>query len=152
MDDKALSFLMFRAMRGVIRSAENGDLPLFARTLGLPLEQYRAMLAHFFPEYPAADEVLPPSYWLLQANMPDDFPLVLSQIVSLRMEADQQPATLWLAHAVASAAYGEQALWESMELASVQQLQMLLARTLPKLSLLKYGLDSWQTSLFAREQ
>ena len=31
MADKTLSFLMFRAIRGVIRSAEKGDLPLFAR-------------------------------------------------------------------------------------------------------------------------
>ena len=49
MADKTLSFLMFRAIRGVIRSAEKGDLPLFARTLGLPPDQYRAMQAHYFP-------------------------------------------------------------------------------------------------------
>lgn len=40
MDDKALSFLMFRAIRGVISNAESGDLPLFASTLGLPAHQY----------------------------------------------------------------------------------------------------------------
>ncbi len=147
MDDKELSFLMFRAIRGVIRSAENGDLPLFAGTLGLPLDQYLAMMAQYFPEYPAVDELSHSSYQLLQSSIPDDFPRVLSHILSLSADTDNQPSKLWLAHAIASAAYGEQALWESMELASVLQLQGLLESYFPKWSLLKCGMNSWQVSL-----
>lgn len=147
MDDKSLFFLMFRAIRGVIRSAENGDLPLFARTLGLPSEQYLAMMTHYFPEYPAADAFSQPSYELLQASMPDDFSRVLSKVLSLNVELDDQQPRLWLAHAIASAAYGEQALWESMELANALQLQTLLACYFAKWDALKYGVASWQSWL-----
>ncbi len=148
MDDKAVSFLMFRALRGVMRRAENGDLPLFARTLGLPPEQYCTMMAHYFPEYPAGDELLPPSYALLQACRPDDFSSVLANVLNDSLELDQQQPQLWLAHAVASAAYGEQVLWQSMELANVHQLHQLLLYYFPQCDVIKQGVSSWQVSLF----
>lgn len=81
MDDKAVSFLMFRAIRGVIRSAENGNLPLFARTLGLPADQYLAMMTHYFPEYAVADELSQPSYQFIQISIPNDFPKVLNKVL-----------------------------------------------------------------------
>lgn len=82
MDDKAISFLMFRAIRGVIRSAENGGLPLFARTLGLLSDQYLAMMMHYFPEYAVADELSQPSYQFIQTSIPNDFPKELNKVLS----------------------------------------------------------------------
>lgn len=149
MADKTLSFLMFRAIRGVIRNAEKGDLPLFARTLGLPPDQYRAMQAHYFPEYPATDQLSQPRYALVQTSMPNDFPRVLSKVLNLGLDSDERQPKLWLAHAIASAAYGEQVLWESMELANGLQLQSLLAEYFPRWSLTQYGVSSWQRSLLS---
>ena len=147
MDDKALSFLMFRAIRGVISNAESGDLPLFASTLGLPEDQYRAMLTHYFSEYGAADKVSESSYELLQSSVPRSFSQVLERVLSLRDEADDRPDVLWLAHAIASAAYGEQWLWKSMDLADVVQLQTLLAHYFPKWSVQRCGITRWQAEL-----
>ncbi|WP_205342720.1 nitrogen fixation protein NifQ [Denitrificimonas caeni] len=147
MDSKALSFLMFRAVRGVIRRAQSGDLPLFACTLGLPFDQYLAMMAYYFPEHLADDECSEARFTLLQANMPADFSRVLDKILSLCADAENPQLTQWLAHAIASAAYGEQALWESMELANALQLQALLACRFPQWSMLKCGVMGWQASL-----
>lgn len=147
MDEKALSFLMFRAIRGVISNAESGDLPLFARTLALPAHQYQAMLTHYFPEYGAADEISESSYEFLQSSVPRSFSQVLEKVLSLRDEADDRPDVLWLAHAIASAVYGEQWLWESMDLADVVQLQTLLAHYFPKWSVQRCGITRWQVEL-----
>ncbi len=147
--DNTLFFLMFRAIRGVIRSAERGDLPLFARTLGLSSDQYQAMQAHYFPECALSDQLFQPRYALIQTSMPHDFPKVLDKILSLALDSDERPAKLWLAHAIASAAYGEQVLWESMELANALQLQGLLAEYFPGWSLTQCGVSSWQRSLLS---
>lgn len=147
MDDKALSFLMFRAIRGVISNAESGDLPLFASTLGLPAHQYQAMLTHYFAKYGAADEISESSYEFLQSSVPRSFSQVLEKVLSLRDKADDRSDVLWLAHAIASAVYGEQLLWESMDLADVVQLQTLLAHYFPKWSLQRCGITRWQAEL-----
>ncbi len=147
MNKDALSFLTFRAIRCVICNAENGDLPLFTRTLGLPLDQYQAMMAHYVPEYSVANEDPPLSYELLQTIIPDDFPRVLEKILSLRSGKDDQPKALWLAHAIASAAYGEQTLWENMGLANAVQLQILLTEYFPQWSLQRFGITRWQADL-----
>lgn len=147
MDDKALSFLMFRAVRGVISKAESGDLPLFASTLGLTSDQHQAMLTYYFSEYAAADEVLQSSHKLLQTIIPDSFPQVLEKVLSLRAETDDNPNVLWLAHAIASAAYGEQSLWQSMDLANAVQLETLLAEYFQKWSVQRVGITHWQAEL-----
>lgn len=148
MDDKAITFLMFRAIRGVIRSAENGNLPLFTRTLGLPSDQYLAMMTHYFPEYAVADELSQPSYQFIQSSIPNDFPKELNKVLSQNEELADQQLRIWLAHAIASAAYGEQALWQSMELANVLQLHILLDRYFAQKNGLKHHASSWQTWLF----
>ena len=67
-----ISFLMFRAIRGVIRSAENGLLS----------DQYLAMMMHYFPEYAVADELSQPSYQFIQTSIPNDFPKELNKVLS----------------------------------------------------------------------
>ena len=41
---------MCRAIGGVLRNAQNGELPLYAWTLGLPQDELLAMLHHWAME------------------------------------------------------------------------------------------------------
>ena len=49
-DADAVPDLLRRAVSGVLRNAQNGDLPLFAWTLGMPQSELLALLARMFPE------------------------------------------------------------------------------------------------------
>ena len=68
-------------------------------------------------------------------------------MLSLRDETDERPDVLLLAHVIASAAYGEQSLWESMDLADALQLQTLLAHYFPNWSVQRCGITRWQAEL-----
>ena len=47
-DADAVPDLLRRAVSGVLRNAQNGELPLFAWTLGMPQPELLALLARLF--------------------------------------------------------------------------------------------------------
>ncbi len=125
-----------RVIAAVLRHAQQGDLPLFAWTLGLPQHDWLAMLADCFPAagpfaplpeqaYAALLRTTPPAFHRLAAYLRPSLP---------PQTAHPDRATrqsTWLAHAVAAAAFGHRQPWEDLGLNSVQELQTLFATHFP---------------------
>jgi hypothetical protein len=95
--------LMVRAVAGVLRNAQDGELPLFAWTLGLPQPELSAMVARCFPELGTLEWLPQQQYAAIVAAAPGEFRDLAAMLLANRSAtADLQHAD-WLAHAVAAA-------------------------------------------------
>lgn len=118
--------LLDRAIIGVLRHAQEGDLPLFAWTLGLTQTAYRQMLAQRFPELRALTPIPEAQYLaLLQAVPADFYPLRNMLMMHRSATADKQQAD-WLARALAIACQGGRHLWQDLGLQGRDEVSRLL--------------------------
>lgn len=123
---KPESKLALRAMAQVVRAAHQGDLPLFAATLGLTAEEFQSLLhddVRFLVPH------LPPE--LLHDWLPEQFMPLVSLIWSHR--TTDEPLTRWLSHAIAAACYGRQHLWQDLGFKSRDDVSRLLSQWFPRL-------------------
>lgn len=126
MHAKATDGLLWQVIGSVLVGAQNGDLPLFAWTLGLPQAQQRALLHRHFPHLEWPDELPSQSYARLCA-VPARF-VALYQLLSQRQRSalpEQQRD--WLCRATAAGCFGHQWLWRDLGLADRGALDALMA-------------------------
>lgn len=116
---------MCRAIGGVLRNAQNGELPLYAWTLGLPQDELLAMLHHCFPETFPVEAMSSAQYDRLRRQQPDDLQALATLLLHRSPDIPPQEAR-WLAHALASACFGEHHLWEDMGLGGGQDVSLLM--------------------------
>lgn len=123
-----LASLLQHSLAAVLRGAQDGNLPLFTWTLGLPQQQLLTMLAELFPELANGLEPLPNTqYAHLLATTPVEFGDLVSMLCARRTPTSDSRYSEWLARVVAAASFGDRRLWENMELRNRKELDDLLA-------------------------
>lgn len=130
-----------RAIAQVIRNAHQGDLPLFAATLGLPADEFQELLHEdlrfLVPQVPSA---------LLRDWLPERFMPLAALLWSYRV-TDESLAR-WLSHAIAAACYGRQHLWQDLGFRSRDDVSRLIAQWFPRLFQLNTRDLKWKRFLF----
>lgn len=116
-----------RAIAGVMRNAQAGELPLYAWTLGLPQDQLLRMIQAFFPELGALERMPRAQYRRLAAALPAGFAALVGVLLAGRGPGRDAQTTWWLAHAVAAACEGSRSLREDLGLTDEDELSRLLA-------------------------
>ena len=139
--------LMVRAIHGTLRNAQEGEIPLFAWTLGLTQPAYQAMLAQCLPdltEVPLSAQ----QHAELGHNTPPDFAL-LAQLLYSHRSPDADPLHAdWLARAIAAACFGNRHLWQDLELSGRDDVSFLMRGYFASLHELNGQSLKWKHFLF----
>lgn len=120
--------LLLRALAGVLHSAQEGELPLFVRTLGLPQPALLQMVGCCFPSLDYHEPIPERKYAALMASVPPLFNDVHAMLVAQRTPLTDLRHADWLARAFAGASLGQRFLWQDMGLAGREELAALLQR------------------------
>ena len=133
MTHQATDGLLWQVVGSVLNGAQNGDLPLFAWTLGLPQAQQRALLHGHFPHLEWPDELPAHGYARLGA-VPARF-VALYELLQhhLAPRFDAQCGD-YLSRALAAGCFGHQWLWRDLGLPGRASLDALLAEHFPQLA------------------
>lgn len=118
--------LLRRAIAGVMRGGQEGRLPLFAWTLGLPQDELLRMLAHCFAELAPLEPMTPRQYAAVQDSTPAHFHDLVGLLLAHSTHKVVAPRVRWLAHALAAACFGAQHLWQDLELDGRTSVSLLL--------------------------
>lgn len=118
--------LYLRAIKGVLSNAQNGDLPLFAWTLGLSQTEFMRMLLVCFPEIEIMEPLTHHQYQSIVRTTPADFFSLKNLLLERRSPKQNIEQTEWLARAVAAATQGSRHLWEDLGLHSRDKVSYLL--------------------------
>jgi len=108
--------LMGRAIAGVLRNAQEGELPLFAWTLGLPQPALLAALEHCFPELVPLEPMATQQYVIILNTQPAAFGDLVAMLCAKRSPHANEQHAEWLARAIAAACFGNDHLWRDMGL------------------------------------
>jgi nitrogen fixation protein NifQ len=127
--------LLTIAFAGVIAQASlSGRHPLIR---GLSDARFKKLLNEYFLTQSLSND----AEWLDRAS-PDEFDDLLALLLEHRSEASEQLA--WLSLAVASAAMGENHLWQDMGLPNRKALSELMSRYFPGLAARNTGDMKWK--------
>ena len=118
--------LLTRAMLGVLRNAQDGELPLYAWTLGLPQQQLLEVLAACAPELGRMEALPDAQYQQLLSQRPPLHNELLDMLLANRSAAENAQHSSWLAHAVAVASLGSRHLWQDLGLSGRHEVNQLL--------------------------
>ncbi len=141
--------LMRMAIAGVLRHAQDGDLPLFAWTLGLSQGVWLAMLGACFPELGAMEAMPSRAYAAIEKTAPEFFRQMTAMLFAQRKaDADAVHAD-WLARAIAAACLGSRHLWQDLGLRGRSDVSALLSAYFPTLHAKNIQHLRWKRFLFA---
>ncbi len=127
----------------VIRAAHNGDLPLFATSLGMtPGEFLPLMQIHGRYELPLV------SPEIFDRWRPAEFGPLAAML--LDYHGTDRALGRWLANAIASACYGAQHLWQDLGLENRRELSNLIAAWFPLLYAQNKTDLRWKRFLFGK--
>lgn len=141
--------LLSRAMLGVLRNAQDGELPLYAWTLGLSQSDLLAALAACAPELGCMEALADAQYQLLLSQRPPLHSALLDMLLANRSAAENPQHGRWLSHALAVASLGSRHLWQDMGLAGRHELNQLLQYYLYPLYVRNQGDAKWKHFLYA---
>lgn len=139
--------LRCRALAGVLRGVQEGELPLFAWTLGLAQDEFMAVLSTNFPDAGHLEPLLAPHYERLLSLAPDHFHAMVALLTEHHTGPDGDPLP-WLPRVVAAACFGERHLWQDLGLADRGQVRTLLLTEFPSLGLRNTQGLRWKRFLF----
>lgn len=140
--------LLGRAIGGVIRSAQDGELPLFAWTLGLPQSTLSEVVSYCFPELGALKLMPARQYQAILQSVPVEHGELVSMLLAGRSTGPSMQHAGWLAHAIAAAAMGSRHLWQDMGLGERAALSALLQHYFEPLYRRNTGNLKWKRFLF----
>lgn len=120
--------LLRRAVAGVIRNAQDGELPLFAWTLGLPQAALCEVLAYCFPELGALEAMPEQQYDIILRSAPPAHAALTALLLDHRTLTENPLHGHWLAHCIAAAAMGSRHLWEELGVGERNAVSMLMQR------------------------
>ncbi len=120
-----------RMVMHVMRAAQQGDLPLYTWTLGLPQPQLLALLAVLYPELAPLQGISDASYRLLHAQVPPRQHRLAARLLECAAPHPDRLHLGAMARALAMACAGEDELWQDAGLSSPQALQELLRVRFP---------------------
>ena len=137
-----------QAVAGVLRNAHAGELPPFARTLGLPQAGLFQVLRCCLPQLAAIDAIPERKYAALMQDMPALFNDVQALLMEQRTpDADPLHAE-WLARAIAAACMGSRFLWQDMGLGERDDVAALLRQYFRPLYDSNQGDLKWKRFIF----
>jgi len=120
--------LLRRSLAAVLRGAQDGNLPLFTWTLGLPQEQLLGLLGEVFSELASGLEPLPDTqYAHFLVTTPADFTDLVNLLCARRSASTHDKNVEWLARVIAAASFGGRHLWQDMGLNGREEVDELLA-------------------------
>ena len=141
--------LALAALAGVLRSAQDGLLPLFVRTLGMPQSSLLQMVGCCFPTLDYHEPIPERKYAALMACALPQF-RALHGLLLARRSAQADPCHAdWLARALAAACLGQRFLWQDLGLTGREELETLLRRYFGPLHLRNGGQGQWKRFLMA---
>lgn len=117
-----------RAIAGVLRHAQEGELPLFAWTLGLPQPALLELLVDCFPELEPLQTMPSPHYQTLLDTVPADFAALVELLLAHRTPGADARQADWLARAIAAAGFGGRHLWADLGLTGRDEVSGLIER------------------------
>lgn len=118
--------LLTKAVAGALRHANEGALPPFARTLGLPQSELMAALACCLPGRDAQIPIPESKYAAIVGTAPGMFTELVAMMMARRTpEADARHVD-WLARAFAAASLGRRFLWQDLGLAGRHEITALM--------------------------
>lgn len=137
------SGLAVRAMKNVLRAANDGDLPLFAATLGIPPKEFALLL----------NERLQPlfQFTVIHAELLGKWlPGLFLPLVEMLWDSQRCEDRLgWLvSHAIASACFGHRRLWQDLGLRRREEVSSLFSRQFPGLFARNTQDLKWKRFLF----
>lgn len=145
-DDPAL--FARRVIGGVMRNAQNGELPLFAWTLGLPQAELLEVVVRHFPELGALELMVEAEYTVILRSMPPRFDEMVDLLTSHGATNAQALHLGWLARALAAASMGERHLWQDLGLSNRNEVSRLLEHYFPTLHVRNTRDLKWKRFLF----
>lgn len=141
--------LLRRAIAGVIKHAQDGELPLFAWTLGLPQEKLWGLLAQCFPKLGRLDFLPEWGYAIFLRAVPPIFHDLTALLLAHRDRNLDTNHADGLARAIAAASLGERHLWQDLGLNGRDDVAALLECYFPTLFARNTADLKWKRFLFA---
>lgn len=133
----------YRVINGVLASAENGNLPLFAATLGMRYDEFSLVL----PERRIDPRFRPPFHSDLLAEwLPDLFSPLVEMLWDNKSSGDV--ANWYVTHAVACACFGQRHLWQDLGLGSREEVSRLFAERFCWLYIRNSSNMKWKRFIF----
>jgi nitrogen fixation protein NifQ len=134
---------------GVLRHAQDGDLPLFAWTLGLPQREWLVMLDTCFPGLGDLEAMQPHAYAAIEKTLPKFFLDLASMLFEQRSKTVDAQHADWLARAIAAGCHGNRHLWQDLGLRGQNDVSALLSSYFPSLHAKNIGSVKWKRFLFS---
>ncbi|MBA5685445.1 nitrogen fixation protein NifQ [Rugamonas apoptosis] len=139
--------LLLAALAGVLRNAQDGELPLFVRTLGMSQPALLRMAGCCFPALDYHEPIPERKYAALLACTPPEFHRLQARLLAQR-GADADPCHAdWAARALAAACLGQRFLWQDLGLTGREELEALLRRYFGPLYVRNGGRGQWKPFL-----
>lgn len=150
--ESRVEHLMRRAMAGVLRGAQDGGLPLFSWTLGLPQHALMVMITEAFPELGEKEDLEPltaAQYARILMAIPAEFEAMVALLRTHASPEIQEKHVDWLTRTIAAASFGERHLWEDLGLGGRNELDYLLKTCFTALYQQNTKRMKWKRFLFA---
>lgn len=141
--------LLTRAITGVMQNAEDGELPLFAATLGMHPSTLQAVLAWCAPERLASQPMTDADFPIMLPSPPEPHAALVNLMLAGRSPQANPQHAEWLAYAIAAAASGSRHLWEDLGVSGREDVSALLRRYFEPLFLRNTADLKWKHFLFA---
>lgn len=141
--------LPLRAIVGVMKHAQEGELPLVAWTLGLPQAELLELIEHCFPKLGRLEPMPEWNYAILMRIVPQVFHDLAALLLAHRDGNTDARHADWLARAIAAASLGERHLWQDLGLDGRGDVAALLQRYFPTLFARNTADLKWKRFLFA---
>lgn len=138
------------AITGVLRNAQEGELPLFAWALGMTQPAFIAMLRECFPEIEELEMLPDHQYQGLMATIPEDFLMVKNLLLDLCSTKKNAKHVDWLASAVAAACQGSRHLWQDLGLSNRDEVSALLQEYFEPLYILNIQNLKWKRFIYTQ--
>lgn len=141
--------LAIRAIAGVLRRAQEGELPPFAGTLGLPQAALAAMIEQYFPALGLAEPLPKCAYAAIRSTSPTAFHDLAELLFAHRAAGGDKRLADCLARAIAAAGFGSRHLWQDMDLPGRDAVSALICNHFPSLYRRNLRDLKWKRFLFA---
>ena len=141
--------LATRAIANVLRHAQDGELPLFAWTLGLPQPALLAMIEQCFPELGSLEPMPQHEYAAIERAVPTAFRDLAQLLFAHRSAGGDEQLAGWLARTIAAASFGCRHLWQDLGLPDRSAVSTLLNKHFQALYRRNSQNLKWKRFLFA---
>lgn len=147
--DSRLEFMLSHSLIAVLRGAQEGDLPLFAWTLGLSQPHLLNLLSERLPELDALEPMIDTQYDVFLKNVPTEFNELFDLLRSKRSKSVSKKDGELLSRIITAACFGNRRLWQDMGLSSRDEISELIATVFPQLYQNNSHNLKWKRFLFS---